>query len=215
MSRSRSRSARKSRSPSARKSDGSPRRSAKEEETVGVFIHNLPRTMKKDELEDLIRDSGAKALKVELITFSSGDSKGMATAQFDDKRDADDCIKFLDKKSVEGRDLVCREDRGAGYIHPETKGRAAKGKGKGKGKRGDSRRRDYGRGRDYDRGYDRRDDYGRGGRGGRGYDDWDRRDRYDDRRGGRDRHDDRDYDRRGGKGYGKGKGRRGDSRRRR
>lgn len=160
--------------------------------------------MKETELEDLIRESGAKPEKVKLITFPNGDSKGMATAEFSDKRDVEDATKFLDKKSMDGREIVCREDRGSGYIHPETKGRR-KGKGKGKGKRGDSRRRG---GRDR---YDRYDDR-RGGRGRDRYDDYDRRDRYDDRRGGRDRYDDRDYDRRG---KGKGRGKRGDSRRRR
>lgn len=65
MSRSRSRSARKS----------SPRRSGRDDETCGVFIHKLPKKYREREIEDLIRDAGAKAVKVTLFTFPNGDSK--------------------------------------------------------------------------------------------------------------------------------------------
>ena len=43
--------------------------------TCGVFIHKLPKKYREREIEDLIRDAGAKAVKVTLFTFPNGDSK--------------------------------------------------------------------------------------------------------------------------------------------
>lgn len=201
MSRSRSRS--RSRSPPARTSHRS--NEDKKDNEVGpadecaVFTHNLPRHLKERDLEDLLRDKGFKVSDVKLICHAdSNASKGMATFKFPSLSDAREAIKTLDGMDVEGRRIVCREDRGDGYIHPDTKGKGKKGdrkgKGKGKGYRRDSRPRrrdDYDRGygrdrggrdRDYDRGYGGK---GRGRDYDRGYDRRDDRDRGYDRRGGR------------------------------
>lgn len=147
-----------------------------------IFFGNLPRDIRRNEVEDFFRGFG-KVLDVDI-------KKGFAFVTIEDKRDAEDAVRKLDgHRFCQSRVTV---DISKGRPTREEMDRR-------------DRERDGGRDRfDRDRGFggrdrfddrDRRDDRGR-------FDDRDRRDRFpdrDDRRGGygggRDRFDD---DRRGG-----------------
>ena len=105
-----------------------------------VFLHNMPYGFEKGDIEELLRDRKCPAADdVDVMTGRDGRSKGMAIVTFGTDDDAQKSIENLDKLTVGGREITAREDRGSGYVHPDSM-KGGKGKGKGKGKYGD----DYG-----------------------------------------------------------------------
>ncbi|CAD7958687.1 unnamed protein product [Amoebophrya sp. A120] len=122
-----------------------------------VFVHNLPYGMHEEDVKDVFGDEAKHIVEVYVMKGYDGKPKGMASVEFKTADDAQYCIDKLDKTEVQGRRITVREDRGTGYIHPDSKG-----KDKGKGKRGDSRGRGKG---GYGGGYGRYEERGRGRRG--------------------------------------------------
>ncbi|TMW60844.1 hypothetical protein Poli38472_000886 [Pythium oligandrum] len=159
-----------------------------------VYVANLSHRLSQRELEDMFGKFG-RLDKCELIIDPmTRESRGFAFVTFEDVRDAEDAVKEMNGKEVEGRRLrveIAKRRRGhektpGKYLGPRlasTKyGRDGRDGGREPRDRSRSRRRSRSRSRDrYSRSrYDERDRYER-----RGYEDRGRRrsyDRYDDRR---------------------------------
>jgi len=170
--RGRSRSPRRSRSRSRGRGgrDGGGRDDGGEREAAKVFIGNLS----FDTRENDLRDDFEKFGEIKDVYLPSdrmtGRPRGFGFVTFTDGRDADDAVRDMDGRDIDGRRVTVNiakaraplgSDRGGGY------GGGGYGGGGGGGGYGDrDRGYDRDRGSDRDRGYDR--DRGGGG-GGRTY----------------------------------------------
>jgi len=98
--------------------------------SVRVFVHNLPFTCEKRDLLDLFGEMG-EIVEIELLRSRHGSFRGICVVEYENADDAERCIRKMNHHRLEGRMITCREDRGTGYVHPETYGKPPKGKGKG------------------------------------------------------------------------------------
>lgn len=132
-------------------------------DSTKVFCHNLPYSFDRRDIEDLFKDCGELS-DVDIMKGRDGQNRGIAIVTFRERRDAEKAIKDVSNQRIEGRMVTCREDRGAGYVHPDT------------ARKEERDRRDGGRGGSRSRGRDRsggrrdrsrgRGDRSRGGRSG-------------------------------------------------
>jgi len=196
----------RSRSP-ARKSSRSPRRSSRsprrdkgsgDVESCKLYIGNI--SYKADDRD--MRDAFSKYGKISDVLIPmdrDGRQRGFCFVTFESERDADDALKNMDGREIDGRALRVSKARSGGGGGPRREGGGAPPRGRGGGSsdacrdfargsctRGDRCRFGHGGssggssgGYDNDRGYPPRYEE-RGGRG--GYDNYDRG--YDDRSGG-------------------------------
>lgn len=108
-----------------------------------IFAHNLPWNWETRDIEDQFNEVG-KVTDVHLLKKDDGSSRGMAIVTFKEEEDARAAVKEISGKRIDGRMITCREDRGVGYVHPDTARRDDR-------KGGGGRDRDESRGRGGDR----------------------------------------------------------------
>lgn len=108
-----------------------------------IFAHNLPWNWETRDIEDQFNEVG-KVTDVHLLKKDDGSSRGMAIVTFKEEEDARAAVKEISGKRIDGRMITCREDRGVGYVHPDTARRDEK---RSDDRRGDSRGRGGDRGR--------------------------------------------------------------------
>jgi RNA recognition motif-containing protein len=76
-----------------------------------LFVGSLPWAIDDQGLEDLFKDFGAVASSKVIIDRESGRSKGFGFVEFDDDNAAQEAIKALNGKDVQGRAIVVNEAR--------------------------------------------------------------------------------------------------------
>eukprot|EP00392_Amoebophrya_sp_AT5.2_P015433 g15639.t1 len=126
-----------------------------------VFVHNLPYGLYEADVKKMFDDAG-DIRAIEIMLDKGKKPRGIAVIDFEKEEDAKYCIEKYNEKEVEGRRITCREDRGSGYVHPDSY--KPKGEFYGKDYDRDYDRKGRGRGRDDSRGR------GRGYKGYKGYD---------------------------------------------
>lgn len=156
-----------------------------------IYVHNLPYSLDEEGVKDFFAAAG-DVLSAKMLMSKSGRPKGMATVTFADEDGMNRAIEEFNGKEVDGgetkhgekkepRKLKVRQDKGVGYISPESmKRREEKGARKGKGKRAERKGSKGNRVRKGEPGGKKGDRKGKGKSGyGKGRDNY--RPRYEDR----------------------------------
>lgn len=76
-----------------------------------LFVGSLPWAVDDAALEDLFKDFGAVASAKVIMDRDSGRSKGFGFVEFDDDNAAQEAIKALNGKDMQGRTIVVSEAR--------------------------------------------------------------------------------------------------------
>lgn len=121
-----------------------------------IFAHNLPFNWDVRDVEDEFNAVG-KVTDVHLFKRDDGSFKGMAVITFKEEDDSRAAIKEISGKRIDGRMITCREDRGVGYVHPDTSSKGGgRDRSRGRGRSGGRGGRDGGRKDSRKRGRDSR-----------------------------------------------------------
>jgi cold-inducible RNA-binding protein len=76
-----------------------------------LFVGSLPWAIDDQGLEDLFKDFGTVASAKVIIDRESGRSKGFGFVEFEDDNAAQEAVKQLNGKDVQGRAIVVNEAR--------------------------------------------------------------------------------------------------------
>jgi RNA recognition motif-containing protein len=76
-----------------------------------LFVGSLPWAVDDSALEDMFKDFGAVSSAKVIMDRESGRSKGFGFVEFDDDNAAQEAMKALNGKDIQGRTIVVSEAR--------------------------------------------------------------------------------------------------------
>jgi RNA recognition motif-containing protein len=86
----------------------SPKSDNRTESKTSLFVANLPFNFDDDAFGKVLKDAGLTFKQAHVVKKHNGRSKGFGFAEFDHEQDQQKALSSLDKKVVEGRELIVK-----------------------------------------------------------------------------------------------------------
>jgi len=88
--------------------------------TTSLFVTNLPFKFSDEDFAKIFTDAGVKPKSTKVIRRFNGRSRGYGFAEFENSNDQQKALNLIDKKTVEGRELVVK----VAMLEPQQQGGA-------------------------------------------------------------------------------------------